>query len=156
MCIRAIIDANLFGDLQAAKIKPLLRWIDRKDGLLVYSDAGEYSDELKKSRKTLELFIAYRRQGSATLIRGSGIEAAKGQITGRELRSNDAHIIALARASEAMVLCTDDELLKRDFLNKDLLPNVGNDARAVYPLNAARGTQRNFVGKRKCANRRRS
>ena len=154
MCVRAIIDTNMFGELFSDQVRPLRKWIERKDGILVYPDGGQYNEELNRSRKILELFRTYRQNGFARLIRQGRVEVEDEHVDIHTLRSDDLHIVTLARASNALVLCTNDEHLKEDFKNRDLLPHVGGEARAVYPLNAQPTDQRDFVDRRKCARRR--
>ncbi len=176
MCVRTIIDANMFGELLSDKIKPLRNWIERKDGILVYPDGGKYHEELKRlgfsihdieqpkgphneqhdhepkqSKKIQRLLRTYRQRGFVTRIRRSCIEEGDKYVDTRCFRSNDSHIMALAHASSALVLCTNDKSLKEDFTNPDLLPRVGSKRRAVYPLHARPGDQRSFVDHRKCA-----
>ena len=153
MCVRTIIDTNMFGELLSDSVAPLRSWVERKDGVLVYSDSGQYGAELKRSRKTWELFRSYRQRGSAMLIPHSLVAAENAHVAARELQSNDPHLVALARASHTLVLCTGDVRLKRDFLDTDVLENVGRNTRAVYPLNASPAIQRQFVGRRRCRRR---
>lgn len=178
MCVRTIIDTNMFGELLSDKIKPLRKWIERKDGILVYPDGGKYHEELKrlgfsihnldieqpqgphnkqhdhepKQSKNIRLLLrTYRRRGSVTRIRRSCVEVEDECVATCSFRSDDPHIIALALASSALVLCTNDGNLKKDFTNCALLPRVGSKPRAVYPLHAQSAVQRNFVDRRKCA-----
>lgn len=48
MCVRTITDANMFGELLSDEVKPLRKWIKRKDSILVYPDGGKYHEELKR------------------------------------------------------------------------------------------------------------
>lgn len=150
MCVRTIIDANLFGELSSDSVRTLRRWVERKDGVLVYSDGGQYGAELKKSRKTLALFRAYRQRGSALLVPDSRVAEENSRIAALDLQSDDPHLVALARASRTLVLCTSDTRLMRDFLDRDALEDVGRNTRAVYPLRAGTAVQRRFVGARRC------
>ena len=192
MCIRTIIDTNMFGELLSDPVRPLLRWIERKDGVLVYPDGGKYHDELRhqgfgihdidqpqrpregrdheprRSGTIRRLLRNYRQRGHVTRIRRSRVAVEDQHIAARDLRSDDPHIVALARASDALVLCTNDTDLKEDFTNSALLPRVGGEARAVYPLprppdqrsglgpgRQIEQTQRDFLDHRKCAGRQR-
>ncbi len=193
MCVRTIIDTNMFGELLSDPVRPLLRWIERKDGVLVYPDGGKYHDELrrrgfsihnieqpqrprgegrdqepKRSATIRRLLRNYRQRGYITRIRRSHVAVEDERVAARNLRSDDSHIIALARASDALVLCTNDTDLKEDFTNSKLVPGVGGAARAVYPLprppdqrsglgpgRQIEQTQRDFLDHRKCAGRQR-
>ena len=168
MCVKTIIDANMLGELRSDSIGAIRKWIERQDGTLVYPDSGQYHEELAKSPQALGWFERRRQQGSATLIRRDEMTVADRRLGNPRLRSNDRHVIVLALASDALVLCTNDGSLKEDFKNSDLLPRVGREARAVYPLprppdqrsgfgpgRQIEQTQRDFLDRRQCALRRR-
>ena len=190
MCVRTIIDTNMFGELLSEPVRPLLRWIERKDGVLVYPDGGKYHDELRRrgfsihdieqpqrprgegrdearrSEAIRRLLRNYRQRGYVTRVRRSRVVPEDEHVAARNLRSDDPHIIALARASGALVLCTNDGDLKSDFTDGDLLPPVAGDTRAAYPLprlpdqrsglgpgRQIEQIQRDFLNRRKCAGR---
>ena len=190
MCVRTIIDTNMFGELLSEPVRPLLRWIERKDGVLVYPDGGKYHDELRRrgfsihdieqpqrprgegrdearrSGAIRRLLRNYRQRGYVTRVRRSRVVPEDEHVAARNLRSDDPHIIALARASGALVLCTNDGDLKSDFTDSDMLPPVAGDTRAVYPLprppdqhsglgpgRQIEQIQRDFLNRRKCAGR---
>ncbi len=155
MCIRTIIDASMFGNLDNDSCKPIRKWIERRDGMLIYPSSGQYREELIKSPKVLRWFQALRQQGSAEVIRDKDLNDAKRSLIDHRLLSNDRHVIALALASGALVLCTHDQNLKTDFLNRDLLPRVGDNNRAVDPEGSKSAVQKRFVDRRQCPNRRR-
>jgi hypothetical protein len=72
------------------------------------------------------LRILYRldQQGSARKIPDSVIDQEEQSlIDGNLCRSNDHHIIAIARISTARLLCTDDGLLMQDFKDPVLISN---------------------------------
>ena len=143
----------MFGEFLADRVGPFRNWVGRKDGILVYSEGERYGTELSESRRTLDLIRSYRQRGSPLLIPDSAVAAQNAQFAARRIRSNDAHILALARASQALVLCTDDTKLRKDFLDSEVLEKVGRIRRGVYPLNASSTKQRKFVDRRRCPNR---
>lgn len=153
MCVRTIIDTDMFGELLANGVGPLRDWVERKHGVLVYSNGGRYGEELRRSPNTLELFRSYRQRGSAVLVPRERVAAEDAHVAACRLRSNDAHLVALARAGRALVLCTGDQALRGDFLDTDVLENLGRNRRAVYPVGAAPAVQRRFVGRRRCRDR---
>jgi len=157
MCTHTIIDASVCGKIGSAQMQPLLGWIKRGHGILVYTDGGTYDQELRKKpcEKTYDLFMAYRQSGRARLFRWSQVGTQESELDSTTLRSNDPHIIALARASGALVLCTCDGDLKNDFLNRELLPRVNGKRRAVYPFRST-GRQPNFLRSRECPRQRRA
>ena len=152
MCTNVIIDADMIGRLNSGEMRILLKWIERGEGTIVYSDHTRYSNEIKG--KASALFAEHRRNGSADLIKSERVENEESTIDGSMLKSNDSHIVALARASGTTVLCTGDNRLKSDFLNKRLLPPIGRKRRAVYPMSGSDKNRRDFLGRRKCPDRR--
>ena len=143
----------MFGEFLSDRVGPFRNWVGRRDGLLVYSDGERDGNELGKSRRTMALLRSYRQRGSALLIPDSEVAAQNAHVAARRLRSNDSHVLALARASEALVLCTTESKLREDFLDSDVLEKVGRRRRSVYPLNASSTKQRQFVDRRRCPNR---
>ena len=143
----------MFGEVLADRVGPFRNWVERKDGILVYSEGERYGTELSESRRTLDLIRSSRQRGSPLLIPDSAVAAQNAHVAARRLRSNDSHVLALARASEALVLCTAESKLREDFLDSDVLEKVGRRRRSVYPLNASSTKQRKFVDRRRCPNR---
>lgn len=118
MCI--IVDANKLGIVLAEPphedAAPIRRWLDRPAGVgsIVYSDGGQFAKELgSKAKRKL---VDYSQAGKARLVPASRFakDEAELQASGR-LRSNDAHVLALARASGARLLYTADQDLINDF-----------------------------------------
>ena len=124
MCI--IVDANKLGVFLAepphADAVPIRQWLDRPAGVgaLVYSTGGKFADELgsKAKRKLAD----YRRAGRARLVAASRFaeDEAELKASGR-LRSDDAHVLALARVSGARLLYTADQDLIEDFKDHHLI-----------------------------------
>ena len=52
-----------------------------------------------------------------------------------QTRSNDTHVLALARVSGARLLFTNDDDLKRDFANPDIIPGTPGQ---IYTTNRGR------------------
>ena len=123
MCI--IIDTNKIHDFlkdsPSDDMQPIRTWIDRKGGLFVYTAYGSYGNELKDVKGRLAVYV---RSGHAHLVDIKEIipEENKLQII-NGLKSNDIHILALARASGARLLCTEDRALIDDFKNKEIIDN---------------------------------
>lgn len=116
MCTRTIIDASVFGELNSPKMQPLWTWVKSGHGIIVYTNGGKYDEELrKKAPATYELFMRYRQSGKARLFWWNDVQAHEQTIGSAARRSNDPHILALAQASGALVLCTVDGKLKDDF-----------------------------------------
>ncbi len=122
MCM--IIDANRLGvflsDQMAEDAKPIHGWLNKGWGNLVYSTGGAFADEIcGRSRKKL---AGYAQAGRATVIPAGEFEEDEQQLRDNEaVRSDDPHVLALARLSGARVLYTGDHALTQDFKDKQLI-----------------------------------
>ena len=156
MCIPVIVDANVIHKVLASREDrggdPILRsWINRGHGTLVYAKTSKFKREMR-NEAVRELIIQYRR-GQARLIGHAELTNAEERFQCTTIRSNDPHVLALALVTKAMVLCSDDGGLREDFRNINLLPKVGRQKRALYPIDGTKSTRRDFVNQRKCSNR---
>jgi len=120
MCI--ILDNNTWGDFIKNKedMKPIRKWLEQKNGKLVYSNHIRFQELSNNSRRYL---AEYYRQGKAHLIPHEKVEKEieKINIQNDQLKSNDLHILGLAKASNTTVLCTKDRSLHTDF--KQIIQN---------------------------------
>lgn len=124
--------------------------MEKRNGCIVYTNGGIYAREMKG--KALDRFESYRKNGLAKLIKFERVQEAQTRIDLQMLKSDDPHVIALAKVSGATMLCAEDGNLEHDFVNRKLLPNVGRMRRAVYPWSATKKkTRRDFLERRKCA-----
>ncbi len=124
MCV--IIDADVAGRTFAVPCEddfaPLWKWIEERDGKLVFGLGGTFGKELRKmpnvKRRVLELWRA-----------GLAVQAAAKELSKREkeldrlniCRSNDVHVLALALVSGTRILCGKDGDLATDFRNPDII-----------------------------------
>jgi predicted nucleic acid-binding protein len=120
MCL--IIDANLaatvFGPSDA-RFAPLLRWLEGK-GCLVFG--GKLTEELARVGSARRYLVELYRAGRARKIEPADLRAEEARIEAiGGLRSNDTHVLALARASGARTLCSHDKNLHLDFKNRQLI-----------------------------------
>ncbi len=122
MCI--IVDANRLGGLLAdpadLDVAPIRKWLDEEAGVLVYATGSRFADEIGHRHK--RKLADYVRAGRARHIpeeRFADDERALEQR--RDRRSDDPHVLALARASGARLLCTGDNDLIADFKNKKFI-----------------------------------
>ena len=77
--------------------------------------------------------------------------AAKKELSGKPLQSNDLDLLSVALAGDATVLYSSDLPFQQDFTDPAVLPKAGGITRAVYPHE--RGTpkaRRDFLALRKC------
>ena len=123
MCL--IVDANLasavFASPPQPDFVPVLDWLNR-DGCVVYG--GRLAAELIRIEKARRYLVNLLRAGRARRMDDGPIEAAVRVLAqGGLCRSNDPHVVALARVSGARTLCTHDRDLQRDFRNPRLVSN---------------------------------
>ena len=125
MC--AIVDNNMrdrfFGSPVDPELQPLWKWID--DGKCVLVVGGHLRDELYGSataRRAIQEWIRTKRAKDTEDENPGKVEAETREIQ-EHCRSNDAHVIALARLSGARRLCSNDRLLHQDFGDPALISN---------------------------------
>ena len=122
MC--AIVDANVAGRFFDSppdpELLPLWKWIDDGKGVLVVG--GRLLDELEAINRAAEVIRTWAQAGLVGLVPKEEVEAETRAVeaTGRCV-SDDEHIIALARASGARLLCSADQSLHADFRNRELI-----------------------------------
>lgn len=162
MCVRTIVDASAFRHFCENSARTaghqLRRWIANGHGVVVYSDEQRYRDELDRYHSVRTLLGDLRQRGAAIVIGDNPIRIALQRIPGRPIRrSNDAHILALAAASNARVLFSCDCRLQSDFSSNNILGNVGRKKRRSVPLKIHRpndtadaATRRRFLNARRC------
>ena len=121
-----IVDANKLGKFLAdppdEDALPIHNWLYRRGGAgtLVYSTGGKFDGELgAKARRRL---ADYARAGKARLVSADRFAEDEAKLTASgQLRSDDPHMLALARASGARLLYTADQALIADFKNSSLI-----------------------------------
>ena len=124
MCV--IIDANVAAGAFAVPCEddfsPLWQWIEHRNGRLVFG--GKLGLELNKLGNAKRRLLQLWRAGRALQVPKTQIDAEDKVVARLGIcKSNDTHVIALARASGARVLCTHDQDLEDDFKNRTLVPN---------------------------------
>ena len=150
MCI--IVDANRLGAFLAnpvdADAAPVRDWLNR-GGRIVYSTGGAYAREV--GRRTRASLLTYVRAGKATLVPADRFaDDERGLRADAGLRSDDPHVLALARAARVRLLYTSDRNLMADFRNKKFIDrprgkiyssaaNAGLLTRSVCAAPAQRG-----------------
>lgn len=121
MCI--IVDANRLGaflaDPPGEDAKPLRHWLDR-GGRIVYSTGGAFAREV--GRRTRDRLLTYVRAGRAVLVPADRFADDERTLrTHPDLRSDDPHVLALARAARVRLLHTGDADLTADFKNRKFI-----------------------------------
>jgi len=116
MCM--ILDNNTWGDFLKKKLdmQPIHNWLEQKSGKLVYSNHRGFQELSKKYQRHLK---EYSRAGKAHLVSLEKVEKAIKEIKKKHdiKKSNDPHILGLAKASNVTVLCTKDRILHNYFKN---------------------------------------
>ncbi len=143
MCI--IIDTNKISaflkDPSSEDMQPIHTWLSERGGSFVCTTYGTYGQELKDFQHKLR---AYYQSGQAKLYSEESIKSEEAAVKAiNKHKSNDIHILALARASGARLLCTEDKNLKDDFKKKEIIDNPRGK---IYP----RIKRRDFLKKNPC------
>ena len=158
MCVIAIVDTDSLSALVTRRDRSgdsLFReWIKERHGILAFANSGKFFNEMRRNRAVMELVQRYEQGGQLRKISVEELTIADDQLAEKPYRSNDLHILSLALASEARVLCSNDGNLRADFKDKDILPSVGRRRRVLYPLDGSRKQRRDFLNRRRCAERR--
>ena len=120
MCM--ILDTNQFDRFLSENedMAPIHGWIE-EGGRLVYSNYEKLKQELENHKKAHKHFIALNRRARAVQIDKGKVSLAikeieiKNKKSHYEPKSDDLHILGLAEASGAKLLCTEDKDLESDF-----------------------------------------
>lgn len=126
MCI--IIDASVASQIVASppnpNAQPVIEWLTERDGRLVYG--GQLTRELFEIADVRRWLLVLDRAGRARQFPSSGVDSETEKVERSGIcRSDDPHIIALARLSGARLLYTNDGNLEIDFTNKALISRPG-------------------------------
>ena len=121
MCI--IVDNNKFGDFLAdpthEDFVPIRKWLDRGAGSIVYSTDRKFAEIPGRAKAKL---ARYFQAGKARRIPGNLFAHDEHDLKARaDVRSDDPHVLALARATGVRLLYTADGKLMSDFKNKDII-----------------------------------
>ncbi|NJL28982.1 MAG: type II toxin-antitoxin system VapC family toxin [Thermoanaerobaculia bacterium] len=124
MCV--IVDANVaalvFSPAPADDFAPVRRWLDdpRKDGRLVYG--GQLARELEKLGAARRYLKSLAQAGRALFYPDAQLQREQTALADTPaVRSDDPHVLALARISGARTLCSNDEALREDFKDSALI-----------------------------------
>jgi len=109
MCV--IIDANVAGRAFAVPCEddfaPLWKWIKKKDGKLVFGLGGKFGEELRAMPNIKRRVLWLWRDGLADQACAKELSKRERELKRLKIcQSNDVHVLALALASGARVLCT--------------------------------------------------
>jgi hypothetical protein len=145
-----IIDANLvtliFREPPHEDFLPVFNWLhdEQRDGRLVFG--GKLAVELNQVRGARRYLRALLQAGRAILIPNGEVSIEEKRVIRTGLcKSDDPHVIALARISGARTLCSCDKDLHDDFKNRRLISrprgSVYQNPRHVHLLRHTRSCQ---------------
>lgn len=122
MC--AILDANRWHEMFSRERSPAAagfrQWLEKKQGFLVVG--GKLRREVAKSRGGKRRVQELQNRGQLVPVRDAEVDAEAQRLEqDRRVRSDDPHILALARVSGARLLYTNDKDLQKDFRDSRLL-----------------------------------
>lgn len=140
VCMGVIIDANRAALAVNTPPDPALRhvvdWITTKGCLVV---GGKLREELAKIAKFNVWMTQLKRAGRLEEINDAEVNATAERLAAEPklLKSNDAHVVALALVSGVRVICTEDELLTQDINNAKVLKKPRGKVFRDHKIHAA-------------------
>ncbi len=149
MC--AIVDNNVrhevFGthDTQTPAGKLFLDWLDSGRGVLVVGghlrrELGEY----RRFQVWLETAVQF---GRARQIDDTQVDRETDEMGSQSIRSDDPHILALARISGARLLFTNDRDLQQDFGDRRIVSGTRGRIYTTVDRPDIRRTHRNLLNR---------
>lgn len=127
MCL--IADANVaaivFASPPAADFEPVFEALAAGQAKAVYG--GQLWREYKRITRIRRILAELDRRGSVRRLPSAQVDQVAREISAEGLCiSNDTHILALARLSQARLLCSKDRDLHSDFTNPLVLQPKGS------------------------------
>lgn len=123
MCMIIDTDRLVAFAAETVDAAPIHWWLRKLLGNLVYSTGGKFETELKRVPEAKRRLEEYQRAGRARFVPPDSLrEEVAGLETSELVRSNDAHVLALARVSGARLLYTGDKALMEDFRDLEIVP----------------------------------
>ena len=125
MC--AIVDANIAHEVFGADRPPagerFFNWLSSPHGQLVVG--GKLHAELSRDYRFLDWMRNAINSARVRQLSDDDLAPHAAELEQKGHRSNDAHVLALAAASGARLLYTNDDALTNDFKDRNLLGNPG-------------------------------
>ncbi len=136
MC--AIVDTNVagevFGNNPSEAGRFFFNWLNSKGVLVI---GGGLLQELGGYGRFSEWLLQASLAGRARLIADAVVDAEAEALRGQGIcRSNDEHILGLARVSGARLVFTNDQDLQQDFRDRSI---IGGSRGRVYTTRQSRG-----------------
>ncbi len=149
MC--AIVDNNVanevFGRNPPEAGRHFRRWLGGRNGRLVVG--GRLLEELRGSSEFREWFQQNELSGRLLQVSADEVGREAERVKRSKLRtSDDEHVLALAIASGARLLYTNDNLLMDDFRNRSIIPGPPGKIYTTKDRKDFRPTHRKLLGMR--------
>ncbi len=123
MTVCLIIDANcvgeVFGTNRSAAGRDLAKWLKNSGARLVAG--GQLREEMRNANRFKKWAEEAQKDGRLREISSRKVETEQSALPHDHVRSNDLHVIALARASGARILYSKDRKLQDDFKDPRLV-----------------------------------
>ncbi|MCY4654573.1 MAG: hypothetical protein OXC95_15575 [Dehalococcoidia bacterium] len=149
MC--AIVDANVghevFGDAQSDAGRYFFEWLNRANGSRL-AIGGKLREELGSNRNFLRWLSVAGRLGRTINVSDDRVEAETESLRADGVcRSNDEHVLALARLSGARLLFTNDNDLQDDFRDRSIVGGVRGRIYTTSERTDVRRTHRDLLNR---------
>ncbi len=158
MC--SIVDANVaheaFGDARQRNEagRRFFDWLSAGEGKLVLG--GKLSNELGAIRNFREWAAQAVQAGIVQSVDDAAVNEEARELESRNaMRSDDAHIIALARISGARLLYSNDQRLQEDFTDYRLINRPRGKVFSTRQTSAFTAAQRSLLANKNLCRRRR-
>ena len=119
-------------------------WLGRSNGGIIVA-GGRLFRELIQNPNFQRFFEARQQAGRAIRIPDAEVDAAEAELQTIDTRSNDKHVLALARVSGARLLFTNDRALQDDFRNTSIIPGTRGRVYTTVERTDIRRTHRDLL-----------
>ncbi len=85
MCTPVVIDASVFGEFQKSEYQQFHSWLNKRHGMLAFTDAGVYAQELDYSSHVTGIMLEYRKSGISMKVEAKKVLQAKSMIAELEI-----------------------------------------------------------------------
>ena len=149
MC--GIVDANVahevFGDDRPPAGQRFFDWLASPRGRLVVG--GELRRELSRDHRFVRWLGTATRTGRAQTMPDDNVDAHANELRQRAVcASDDEHVLALALASGARLLYSNDKALIADFKNREIVANPRGKVYTTAENNEVTHAHRRLLGDR--------
>ena len=138
---------EVFGDRQTGAGKGFRDWLDKRRGSIAVG--GDLLDELTANGRFREWYTRNIQSGLILQIGRDRIAPIQKKLEREgQCQSNDKHVLALAIASGARLLYTNDNLLMADFRNRTIVPGLPGKIYTTRDRKDFRPAHRKLLGMR--------